>query len=1414
MGSLRILLFALSLHGMLTHGAKLGAGGSCKNCKNKNAPTNSQRLIASPINLLNPDRYEFFTLDDKGKVVKRIMTFKEIQSIVAGSDITELKLFANKHNNDRIVSSVVSNVRNVLNNELNLLNGQDPIEQAVLPISDVINVPHEPSATATMYDVLNKLGESLVTATAKRTTTTLATVITEQTTASTITAIPQPAATSTLMPNTSTERLTTRLKLKTTAKPTTVTEAAQLKERTTESTTTTTTTTASTTIKPTKISAPAVETTPMLLRSSTVRPTESTTTEQPTVRSTFKPTVANTTQQPLTTFAEMTRKPTISSTGRPTESIKHSTEGRHSTTTTEAPMLLKWAETSLAAAVRLTTAAPTLKPVRPSTTVAPPTEPPMFKEATAMVRSTEAPTSRTSEVELPIVKTTVASYTKQTAAPPLEHPLVPISTVKPSTEQSVEHSSQRSEEVVVSEGDNFVEYSTEQSSESPNDDHSGSGESYTTSEETFTEGATQLVLDEAGPTVKTVEPVTMDVPDISNTLAPVVGGNIVPTQQLSTEQDESDQTEEVDSFKDSEISADESGSTEQLLHTTGGLSTWFMDPVTQLITTPQRDTQDSGADDPLETTFATGSKLDADVATTTSFEVDSSTAQDSTGYSDEQSEELELTTLNRYSEESTTTASAESYFLQTDAEQTMAQDTSTIPTDAQHAINKIIESLQSINENSGSEESEEAYSQESGYPGDVPGMNYDTDAQSSINAIIQSLGQGPLGGGGGGDSAIFPLTTDTISTPVVEHTTLVETMAAKINTPTMVIEKETRPPVPSSVPTTTTTTSTTSSSTTTTTTLPVLKTSKPAVMASEEADTASNFNYNTNIMDTIEKFLSTFASLPKESSYAANLTELNILSDYPAEINMTDYVDRTATVASVLKFPQRGTSEMLDVTSESESLEENTPTESELMLADQQPILSETVASFMKLGEMLTMDAKVSSTEIPIPVQQLEVKTALDEEETELLRFLSICSNLGTTVYGSLTDASNARSMSDQSLVYSPFATITTLSMLFLGTRGTTAESINGVIGLDEMTSFNPHLFFKSIAEDLTPKNRRASVLAHERNAVHPDSTFQRTLLSDESRGGLQRFFKARIQEIYSTVAETVDFRQKDRLLRHMSGDFPREYVDTLKRMRSPLVSISRNRYRHECNGADTSFGEMPIDNRLPDLSPSVVPSVTFRSGFSTGYSKVLDATILALPGSTSNVSVYFLKPSTAGGITELETHLRNQSIANVLKLFPDETVRTAYAEVQLPHFTQTTIFNMTESVRQLGLQNLFEPTVANFNGLQDSSTSNLYLSEILQTDSFALCAGSDTATRTLPLRSFSTNLIKYDGQTIRERSIDPTSGRLMERNRRKLAFRNRSAFDGPNTPNKLVFDSPFLYLVRHNPTGMLLYMGRYVGNA
>lgn len=77
------------------------------------------------MNLLTPDRYEFYTFDESGELVKRLMTLEEIQAIVAAGEETEgLVTFANDNQptiafnftqpSQTKVHSVVTNVQNVL----------------------------------------------------------------------------------------------------------------------------------------------------------------------------------------------------------------------------------------------------------------------------------------------------------------------------------------------------------------------------------------------------------------------------------------------------------------------------------------------------------------------------------------------------------------------------------------------------------------------------------------------------------------------------------------------------------------------------------------------------------------------------------------------------------------------------------------------------------------------------------------------------------------------------------------------------------------------------------------------------------------------------------------------------------------------------------------------------------------------------------------------------------------------------------------------------------------------------------------------------------------------------------------------------------------------------------------------------
>ncbi len=49
-------------------------------------PELKTNVIGSPGNLLSPDKYEFYTFDESGDLVKRLMTWDEIQGLIAGSD--------------------------------------------------------------------------------------------------------------------------------------------------------------------------------------------------------------------------------------------------------------------------------------------------------------------------------------------------------------------------------------------------------------------------------------------------------------------------------------------------------------------------------------------------------------------------------------------------------------------------------------------------------------------------------------------------------------------------------------------------------------------------------------------------------------------------------------------------------------------------------------------------------------------------------------------------------------------------------------------------------------------------------------------------------------------------------------------------------------------------------------------------------------------------------------------------------------------------------------------------------------------------------------------------------------------------------------------------------------------------------
>ncbi|XP_065082516.1 uncharacterized protein LOC135704903, partial [Ochlerotatus camptorhynchus] len=285
--------------------------------------------------------------------------------------------------------------------------------------------------------------------------------------------------------------------------------------------------------------------------------------------------------------------------------------------------------------------------------------------------------------------------------------------------------------------------------------------------------------------------------------------------------------------------------------------------------------------------------------------------------------------------------------------------------------------------------------------------------------------------------------------------------------------------------------------------------------------------------------------------------------------NMVNYVDETATVASILSHaPLKKTQPINAETSEDDVFQSflsitNNLKQEILSASTEEAANRITNDLFQKLGESearrnTSSTDQLSSTDMLLNSENeedyLEESNENDPDETkELNNFFKLCNKIGMDMYRSIR--SIAEFQQSKSFVFSPFSAISLLSMLYLGARGKTADKINKLIGLDEMTSFNPHLTFKTISQAIEDENT--------------NSYFVRMLFSDENRGKLQNFFKTKVTQLYSGYAEEISFDDRNMITNRINilvnnstqGAQPKFLEEFEIQAAPPLCVISANSF-------------------------------------------------------------------------------------------------------------------------------------------------------------------------------------------------------------------------------------------------------------
>jgi hypothetical protein len=245
------------------------------------------------------------------------------------------------------------------------------------------------------------------------------------------------------------------------------------------------------------------------------------------------------------------------------------------------------------------------------------------------------------------------------------------------------------------------------------------------------------------------------------------------------------------------------------------------------------------------------------------------------------------------------------------------------------------------------------------------------------------------------------------------------------------------------------------------------------------------------------------------------------------------------------------------------------------------------------------------------------------------------------------------------------------------------------------------------------------------------------------------------------------------------------------------------------------------------------IPAAVYRSGFTAGYDTALDATAVAFGDDLQ--STIIVMPGQQGSLLPGDNLERLESAFlesnNAWERLLTTFMERPGLEVQIPRFSHRSLINTTFALQQMGLRDIFNANKADLRGLTGSQSSDLYFSDMLQINQFTTC-GEDKVGDSHHIEIYPSPALKrgfaseedeakFEMSSSSSTAAEPSAqykslfydpiydSRYMNV---PLSLRPRQARLPSSLPEnpRLRFDRPFLYFVRHNPTNIILFMGRF----
>uniref|UniRef100_A0A8C3QYH9 Leukocyte elastase inhibitor n=1 Tax=Cyanoderma ruficeps TaxID=181631 RepID=A0A8C3QYH9_9PASS len=355
---------------------------------------------------------------------------------------------------------------------------------------------------------------------------------------------------------------------------------------------------------------------------------------------------------------------------------------------------------------------------------------------------------------------------------------------------------------------------------------------------------------------------------------------------------------------------------------------------------------------------------------------------------------------------------------------------------------------------------------------------------------------------------------------------------------------------------------------------------------------------------------------------------------------------------------------------------------------------------------------------------------------------------------------------SGQNVFFSPFSISSALSMVLLGSRGSTEAQISKVLSLKNAQ--DAHNGYQSLLSEINdPKTK---YILRTANRLYGEKTleFLPSFLESSQKSyhaGLEQMdflhaWEDSRKQINGWVEERTEGKIQNLLAEGM--------LNSLTRLVLVNAIYFKGNWEKPFRKQSTREREFHINKK--ETRP--VQMMFKEAYFKMAYIGALQTKILELPYEGNELSMIILLPDAIqDGSTGLERLERELTYEKLMDWIRPEMMRSTELMVSLPTFKLEEDYDLKPILRSMGMLDAFESGKADFSGI--SSGKELMLSEVIHKSFVEVNEeGTEAAAATAAV-------------------VIPYCGRI-----------------GPKL--KFTADHPFLFFIRHNRTGSILFCGRF----